>query len=76
MLDFNTLTPFFITFSWLVHHVIHKQNSRFTQRKDDLSRHHAMYHFHAITPTVLLFNKSHHKKNGQLRTIKAIKRGK
>ena len=35
-----------------------KRNSRFTSRKGDLSRHHAMHNFHAVTPILLLFDKS------------------
>ena len=53
-----------------MHHVKHKQNSRFTTRKRGLSRYHDKYHFHPITPIILLFHKSRPEK----RTSHAIRR--
>ena len=45
-----------------LHHCTFKQNSRFTSRKRDLSLNHAMHHFHAITPIILLFYESRPEK--------------
>ena len=45
-----------------MHHVKLKRISRFTLRKGDLSCHHTMHHFHAITPILLLFDKSRPEK--------------
>ena len=61
MLDLNTLTP---SFNFFIVHASRKfkRSSRFTPRKGDLSRHHAMHHFHAIMPILLLFDKSRAEK--------------
>ena len=48
ILDLNTLTLYFNFF----------HSSCITQRKGDLSSHHAMNHFHAMTQILLLFDKS------------------
>ena len=53
----------FLYFWSLMHHAKLKQNSRFTPWKKGQSRHHAMHHFHVITPINLrttLWRKGQH----------------
>ena len=56
MLNFNTLATYFLLFHLsCIMQNLNKQNSRFVPRKRGLSHHHAMHHFHTITPIMLLF---------------------
>ena len=53
------LLSIFFTFSPFMHHLKLKRNTQFATRKRVLSHHHAMHHFHAISPMFLLFHESH-----------------
>ena len=59
---FEHLDTFLKLFSSFMHRVKLKRNSWFAPRKGDLSCHLTMHHFHAITPILLLFDKSRPEK--------------